>query len=113
MAEKGLLLTITEIDGAIIYDLLGVRIGWIDRVFIDALSGRIKYALVWFNSLGPGSDALPLPWEVLYYNEPLKRFHSCVTGSQLGNAPRFDEAAARTPEWEQSLRAHYCVKTDY
>jgi hypothetical protein len=110
MTEKHLLLPFDRIDGAVIYDPLGVRIGKISELLLDPSAGRIKYALISFNAPAVAGEPLPLPWEALHYNPSTDRFYSYVTTGQLQSGPRFEDPAAQTADWYESLRAHYNVQ---
>jgi hypothetical protein len=48
----------------------GERIGKVERLMIDKLTGRIAYAILSFGGfLGIGADHYPIPWSMLTYNE--------------------------------------------
>ena len=62
----------------------GDRIGHIERLMIDKVSGRVSYAILSFGGfLGMGTNLLPLPWGRLSYNP---RFEAYQLGIRLGRS---------------------------
>ncbi|MBV9062382.1 MAG: PRC-barrel domain-containing protein, partial [Alphaproteobacteria bacterium] len=61
-----------KVEGTEVYRSNGDRIGTIERVMIDKLSGNVAYAVMSFGGfLGIGDDHYPIPWPLLTYNERL------------------------------------------
>ena len=55
----------------------GERVGQIERIMIDKLSGKVAYAVMSCGGfLGMGEDYYPLPWSVLKYNPTLGGYES-------------------------------------
>ena len=51
-----------KVEGTPVYRSNGERVGQIDRVMIDKLSGKVAYAVMSFGGfLGIGEDYYPLP----------------------------------------------------
>ena len=66
------------------------KIGSIERVMIDKVSGRVSYAVLGFGGiLGIGNDHYPLPWQSLKYDTGLGGYVTGVTENQLRGAPRY------------------------
>jgi sporulation protein YlmC with PRC-barrel domain len=64
------LITSDRVEGMPVYDARGKRIGKVERLMIDKLTGRIAYAILSFGGfLGIGEDHYPIPWSMLTYNE--------------------------------------------
>jgi len=62
----------------------GERVGQIERIMIDKLSGKVAYAVMSCGGfLGMGEDYYPLPWSVLKYNPTLGGYEISVTEQQL------------------------------
>jgi hypothetical protein len=112
MTRQNALLSSRTILGTKVYNPIGVRIGTVDELLIDTHSGRARFAMVWFDFEGLEDNALPLPWQALRYSQGIGGFRAFVTKLQLEAAPRFDEGAAHTHEWEAMLKAFYNVEGD-
>lgn len=54
------------------YGANGEKVGYIERVMIDKVSGKISYAVLSCGGLlGIGDDHYPLPWQALKYDTNL------------------------------------------
>lgn len=81
-----------KVEGTEVYNSGGDRVGTIERVMIDKISGKVAYAVMSFGGfLGIGQDHYPIPWSLLTYNERLGGYEVNVTEDQLKKAPRFGE----------------------
>ena len=79
-----------RVEGTAVYRSDGTKIGTIERVMIDKLSGKTAYAVMGFGGfLGIGEDHYPIPWERLDYNERLGGYEVNLTEAQLKNAPHY------------------------
>ncbi len=68
----------------------GGKIGAIQRVMIDKLSGKIAYAVLKFGGfLGFGEQHFPVPWASLKYNIKRAAYEADITDEQLRNAPSY------------------------
>ena len=57
-----------KVEGTAVYGVGDQKIGSIERVMIDKVSGRVSYAILGFGGfLGIGHDHYPLPWQSLKY----------------------------------------------
>ena len=86
-----------------VYRPNGDKIGNIERVMIDKLSGEVAYAVMSFGGfMGIGEDYYPLPWSLLTYNPQLEGYEVDITEEQLGGAPKYgtDET------WDWKNRGH-------
>jgi hypothetical protein len=91
-----------KVEGTPVYRSNGDRVGQIERVMIDKLSGKVAYAVMSFGGfLGIGEDYYPLPWSVLTYNPALGGYEVNITEQQLKNAPRY----SRHDSWDWSDRS--------
>ena len=111
--ETGSLIGSDKVEGTTVYGSNGDRIGSIERVMIDKLSGKVAYAVMSFGGfLGLGSDYYPVPWSLLKYNEQLGGYEVNITESQLKSAPKFrkDEPwAYGSRDREAELYTYYNV----
>jgi len=88
--ETGNLIGSDKVEGTAVYGADDNKIGSIERVMIDKMSGRVSYAVLGFGGfLGLGSDHYPLPWQSLKYDTRLGGYVTGVTEKQLMSAPRY------------------------
>ena len=67
--ETGNLIGSEKVEGTAVYCADSQRIGSIERVMIDKMSGKVAYAVLGFGGfLGMGDDHYPLPWASLKYD---------------------------------------------
>jgi hypothetical protein len=86
-----------RVEGTNVYRSDGTKIGEIERVMIDKLSGQAAYAVMGFGGfLGLGEDHYPIPWQRLTYNERLGGYEVNITDEQLKHAPKY----ATGEEWK-------------
>jgi PRC-barrel domain len=61
-----------KVEGTNVYGADGEKVGYIERVMIDKISGKVSYAVLSFGGLlGIGDDQYPLPWQALKYDANL------------------------------------------
>jgi hypothetical protein len=91
-----------KVQGTPVYRSNGERVGTIERVMIDKLSGKVAYAVMSFGGfMGIGEDYYPLPWSLLTYNERLDGYEVNVSEQQLKGAPKY----SKHETWDWSDRA--------
>jgi hypothetical protein len=89
-SEIGNLIGSDKVEGTAVYGPDGERIGSIERVMIDKVSGKASYAVLGFGGfLGIGNDHYPLSWETLKYNTNLGGYQVGLTEDQLRGAPKY------------------------
>jgi sporulation protein YlmC with PRC-barrel domain len=104
------LITSDRVEGLPVYDVRGKRIGKVERLMIDKLTGQIAYAVLSFGGfLGIGADQYPIPWSMLTYNEKPDGFQVDITEEQLKNAPKIEQGE----NWEQTDMARNQDVYDY
>ena len=65
------------------------KIGTVQRLMLDKVSGKVTYAVVSFNGfLGIGEDYYPMPWPNMKYDTNLGGYRVGITESQLKGAPK-------------------------
>ena len=61
-----------KVEGNAVYGTDDKKIGKLERVMIDKISGKVAYAVLSFGGfLGMGEDYYPMPWSTLKYNTSL------------------------------------------
>jgi len=95
--EYGNLIGSDKVEGTAVYGADDNKIGTIERVMIDKLSGRVSYAVLAFGGiLGLGNDHYPLPWQSLKYDTRLGGYVTGVTEDQLRGGPKYSDER----EWD-------------
>jgi len=86
--EFGNLIGSDKVEGTAVFGAGDRKIGSIERVMIDKISGRVSYAVLGFGGfLGLGNEHYPLPWQSLKYDTDLGGYRTGVTEDQLRGAP--------------------------
>ena len=84
-----------KVEGTAVFGVDDTKIGFIERVMIDKVSGKISYAVLRFGGfLGIGDDHYPLPWQSLKYDVDLGGYRTGITESQLKSAPKYGDGNA-------------------
>ncbi len=102
-----------RVEGTAVSRPDGTRVGTIQRLMIDKLTGKVAYAVLSFGGfLGFGEKHFPIPWDALKYNVQSGAYEMEITEEQLKGAPSF--AAGEDFDWgdrsdEVVLRARYPV----
>lgn len=87
---SGGLIAASKVNGTVVYDLKGDRIGKVEDIMVDKLSGQVRYAVLSFGGfLGIGSEYYPLPWQKLHYDTGLGGFRLDITRETLEKAPKY------------------------
>jgi sporulation protein YlmC with PRC-barrel domain len=102
-----------RVEGTAVYDRSGKRIGTVERVMIDKISGRVAYAVMSFGGFfGVGAEEYAVPWSMLDYDPGLGGYRIQITAEQLRSAPSLSRA--RGQDWpdrrsERDLHDYYQV----
>ncbi|CAB5685988.1 Uncharacterized protein conserved in bacteria [Delftia tsuruhatensis] len=100
------------VSGTNVYNPAGDKLGSIDSLMIDKLSGQVRYAVLEFGGfLGIGTERYPLPWESLKYEPDMGGYVVSLTREQLDSAPRYerDTAPAYTDDYGRRVNDYYGV----
>jgi len=99
-----------KVEGTAVYRSNGDKVGQIDRVMIDKISGKVAYAVMSFGGfMGIGEDYYPLPWSLLTYNPKLEGYEVNVSEQQLKGAPKY----SKHETWDWTDRARGQKVYDY
>ena len=108
--ETAILIGSDKVEGTPVYRSNGDRVGKIERVMIDKISGKVAYAVMSFGGfMGIGEDYYPLPWPLLTYNPVLDGYEVNIGEQQLKGAPKY----GRHESWDWSDRARDRKVNDY
>jgi hypothetical protein len=102
-----------RVEGTNVYRSDGKKIGEIERVMIDKVSGQAAYAVMGFGGfLGMGEDHYPIPWQRLTYNEKLGGYEVNLTDEQLKNAPKIEQGKAGSERTGTATRRSMVIESD-
>lgn len=91
--ETAALIGSDKVDGTAVYGIDQEKIGSIERVMIDKITGKVAYAVMSFGGfLGMGEDYYPVPWATLKYDRSLDGYRVNLTKDQLTKAPKYSES---------------------
>jgi hypothetical protein len=89
-----------KVQGTAVFGADGEKIGAIERVMIEKVSGRVSYAVLSFGGfLGIGDDYYPIPWPSLKYNVELGGYQAMIPIEKMRTAPKY----ARNSSWDWGL----------
>jgi sporulation protein YlmC with PRC-barrel domain len=104
------LVSSSDVNGTDVYGVDGNKIGTIDHLMIDKMSGNVAYAVMSFGGfLGMGSDTHPVPWKTLSYDTSKNGFMTNLTEDKLKGAPQASSDWRSDREWETRSHQHYGV----
>lgn len=85
-------LSASTLAGDSVRNPAGEKLGKIEDIMIDILSGRVAYAVLSFGGfLGLGNKLFAVPWNAFTVDEENKEFVLDVDKKVLENAPGFDK----------------------
>jgi sporulation protein YlmC with PRC-barrel domain len=99
-----------KVEGTNVYNQAGDKLGSIDDLMIDKMSGQVRYAVLEFGGfLGMGTDRYPLPWSMLKYDTTKDGYVVPIDKAKLTDAPRYadSDAPAYTPEYGRRVNGYY------
>ena len=95
---SGSLIAAEKVEGTDVYNTKGEKLGTVDDIMLDKVSGKAIYAIMSFGGfLGIGEKYHPLPWKVLTYDTGLGGYVVDLDAETLRGAPSFDRD--EVPDW--------------
>ena len=80
-----------RVEGTPVRRPTGEKIGTIQRLMIDKLSGNVAYAVLSFGGfLGMDQKHFPIPWSRLKYNPAQAAYELDLTDDELKRAPSYE-----------------------
>ena len=101
-----------RVEGTSVYNPDGKKLGTIDDLMIDKISGQVRYAVMEFGGfMGIGTDRYPIPWRLLTYDTQLEGYVVPLSTPQLESAPRYasDKVPAYDEAYKATLKQYYGV----
>jgi hypothetical protein len=102
-----------KVEGTAVYGADHEKIGSIERVMIDKITGKVAYAVLSFGGfLGMGEDYFPVPWATLKYDTKLGGYVLGLTKGELEQAPKYSESKGWNWSRENDQRVYDYYRTD-
>jgi sporulation protein YlmC with PRC-barrel domain len=112
---SGSLIAAEQVNGTDVYNMDGEKLGTVDDIMIDKISGKAIYAVMSFGGfLGIGEKQHPLPWSSLTYDEDKEGYVVNLDKRKLEQAPTLDpddEDFVWTPDYGRSVDRYYGAPT--
>eukprot|EP01037_Dinobryon_pediforme_P028921 gene28921-32375_t len=108
------LISASKIDGTTVYNMSGEKLGSVDDILIDKVSGRAIYAVMSFGGfLGMGETYHPLPWASLTYDAGKGGYVVQLSKAQMDGAPSYERNSdfAWTPDYGRKVDKFYDVES--
>ena len=110
----GSLIAAEKVNGTNVYNMDGDKLGTVDDIMIDKISGKAIYAVMSFGGfLGIGEKQHPLPWSSLTYDEAKEGYVVNLDKKMLENAPTLDpdHDFEWTPDYGRRVDKYYGAPT--
>jgi PRC-barrel domain len=108
VSESHSLIASDRVEGTPVKRADGERIGTIQRLMVDKISGNVAYAVLSFGGfLGLGQKHLPIPWAKLKYDPGQGAYLLDLSDDELRRAPAYE--ADKTFDWgdrSQEIAVH-------
>jgi sporulation protein YlmC with PRC-barrel domain len=107
---SGNLIAADKVDGTSVYNFAGDKLGTVQDIMIDKVSGRAIYAVMSFGGfLGLGEKHHPLPWSTLKYDVNKGGYMINMDKKQLLDAPNYgiNSGFEWTPEYGRKVDSYY------
>ena len=112
---SGSLIAAYKVNGTDVFNMDGDKLGTVDDIMIDKISGKAIYAVMSFGGfLGIGEKQHPLPWSALTYDQDKEGFVVNLDKRKLEQAPTLDpddEDFVWTPDYGRSIDKYYGAQT--
>jgi hypothetical protein len=100
-----------KIEGTDVYDVNGKKIGEVDHLMMDKVSGRVAYAVPGFGGfLGLGHSHYSVPRGALTYDASLDGYRTTISQERLKDAPQLSDDPWSDRDWESRTHTHYDVR---
>jgi hypothetical protein len=80
-----------RVEGTLVRRSDGTKIGTIERLMIDKVSGKVAYAVLGFGGfMGVGVKHIPVSWDRMKYGVALDAYEINLSDEELSRAPLFE-----------------------
>ena len=107
---NGSLISGKKVEGTTVFNLAGEKVGTVDDIMIDKVSGRAIYAVMSFGGfLGMGEKFHPIPWSTLKYDQKKGGYAVNIDKKLLQDAPTYDANSEFewTPDYGRKVDSYY------
>jgi len=111
---SGTLIAAEKVKGTNVYNRAGDKLGSVDDIMIDKVSGRAIYAVMSFGGfLGMEKKHHPLPWATLKYDAQKGGYVVNLDKKRLEGAPNYDRGTEFkwTPDYGRKVDNYYDVES--
>src|SRR5262249_22646226 len=110
--ETPSLISADKVSGTSVHTPGGEKLGTIESVMIDKVSGHVEYAVLAFGGLlGMGESRRALPWDVLNYDTSQGAYVVNIDPKMLQEGPDYEDdedmAQWSDPEWRRRVDEYY------
>ncbi len=99
--ETNDLISSDKVEGTVVYNREGEKLGTISNFMVGKRNGRVEYAVLSFGGLfGMGERSYPLPWGVLTYDTDKGGYVVDLDKDRLEGAPSYDRGS--DPSYDRS-----------
>jgi len=109
---SGTLIAAEKVNGTNVYSPSGDKLGSVEDIMIDKVSGKAIYAVMSFGGfLGIGDKHHPLPWSSLKYDKSKEGYVVNLDKKTLEGAPSYERDAdfRWTPDYGRQVDKYYGV----
>jgi sporulation protein YlmC with PRC-barrel domain len=107
------LIAADKVEGTTVYNRAGDKLGSIESVVLDKVSGKVAYAVLSFGGfLGIGDQHYPLPWGMLKYDTNLGGYAVDLDKKVLEGAPSYkvdQPVDLSDAAWSERVHNYYKV----
>ena len=90
-AKPHRLIASDRVEGTAVRRSDGTKVGIIERLMIDKVSGKVAYAVLSFGGfMGVGVKHIPVPWGRMKYGVSLDAYEINLSDEELSSAPSFE-----------------------
>jgi len=111
--ETHKLIAADKVEGTTVRNRAGEKLGTIDNIMIDKVTGRVAYAVMSFGGfLGIGDRFHALPWGALKYDPRMESYVVDLGKERLEGAPTHRKTDALDwddPVWTKKVHDYYNI----
>lgn len=111
--ETHRLISADKVQGTVVYNSSGDKLGTVEDVMIDKMSGKVAYAVMSFGGfLGMGEKYHPLPWSTLEYDTEKNGYCVPMSKEVLEKAPTYSPSEGidmNDRRWGEQVHRYYNV----
>ena len=90
-SEKSSLIASDKVEGTVVYNNDGEKLGKIQNFMVNKHNGQVEYAVMSFGGIfGMGEQHFPLPWSKLKYVVEREGYVVDIEQEMLDKAPKYE-----------------------